>query len=76
MRHLNHLFYFTIMQGGLEHGIKDIVMKFETEMMYTINAHSRRIVDVKMFLILLIQNVFRPNSCLFLELMVISIAAV
>ena len=76
MRHLNHLLYFTIMQGGLEHGIKDIVMKFETEMMYTTNAHSRRIVDVKMFLILLIQNFFRPNSCLFLELTVISIAAV
>ena len=76
MRHLNHLFHFTIMQGGLEHGIKDIVMKFETEMMYTTNAHSRRIVDVKMFLILLIQNFFRPNSCLFLELTVISIAAV
>ena len=76
MRHLNHLFYFTIMQGGLEHGIEDIVMKFETEMMYTINAHSGRIVDVKMFLILLIQNFFRPNSCLFLDLMVISIAAV
>ena len=76
MRHLNHLFHFTIMQRGLEHGIKDIVMKFETEMTYTTNAHSRRIVDVKMFLILLIQNFFRPNSCLFLELMVISIAAV
>ena len=76
MRHLNHLFYFTIMQGGLEHGIEDIVMKFETEMMYTINAHSRRIVDVKMFLILLIQNIFLPNSCLFFDLMVISIAAV
>ena len=76
MRHLNHLFHFTIMQGGLEHGIKDIVMKFETEMMYTTNAHSRRIVDVKMFLILLIQNFFRPNSCLFLDLTVISIAAV
>ena len=76
MRHLNHLLYFTIMQRGLEHGIKDIVMKFETEMTYTTNAHSRRIVDVKMFLILLIQNFFRPNSCLFLELMVISIAAV
>lgn len=73
MRHLNHLFHFTIMQGGLEHGIKDIVMKFETEMTYTTNAHSRRIVDVKMFLI---QNFFLPNSCLFLELMVISIAAV
>ena len=55
--------------------IKDIVMKFETNMTYTTNAHSRRIVDVKMFLILLIQNVFLPNSCLFLELMVISIAA-
>ena len=27
MRHLNHLFHFTIMQGGLEHGIKDIVIK-------------------------------------------------
>ena len=76
MRHLNHLFHFTIMQRGLEHGIKDIVMKFETEMTYTTNAHSRRIVDVKMFLILLIQNFFLPNSCLFLELMVISIAAV
>ena len=76
MRHLNHLLYFTIMQGGLEHGIKDIVMKFETEMTYTTNAHSRRIVDVNMFLILLIQNFFRPNCCLFLELMVISIAAV
>ena len=75
MRHLNHLLYFTIMQGGLEHGIKDIVMKFETEMTYTTNAHSRRIVDVKMFLILLIQNFFL-NSCLFLELMVINIAAV
>ena len=73
MRHLNHLFHFTIMQGGLEHGIKDIVTKFETEMTYTTNAHSRRIVDVKMFLI---QNFFLPNSCLFLELMVISIAAV
>ena len=73
MRHLNHLFHFTIMQGGLEHGIKDIVTKFETEMTYTTNAHSRRIVDVKMFLI---QNFFLPNSCLFLELMVISTAAV
>ena len=73
MRHLNHLFHFTIMQRGLEHGIKDIVMKFETEMTYTTNAHSRRIVDVKMFLI---QNFFLPNSCLFLQLMVISIAAV
>ena len=73
MRHLNHLFHFTIMQGGLEHGIKDIVTKFETEMTYTTNAHSRRIVDVKMFLI---QNFFLPNSCLFLELTVISIAAV
>ena len=73
MRHLNHLFHFTIMQGGLEHGIKDIVTKFETEMTYTTNAHSRRIVDVKMFLI---QNFFLPNSCLFLELMVIGIAAV
>ena len=73
MRHLNHLFHFTIMQRGLEHGIKDIVTKFETEMTYTTNAHSRRIVDVKMFLI---QNFFLPNSCLFLELMVISIAAV
>ena len=58
MRHLNHLFHFTIMQGGLEHGIKDIVTKFETEMTYTTNAHSRRIVDVKMFLI---QNFFRPT---------------
>ena len=48
-------------------------MKFETNMTYTTNAHSRRIVDVKMFLI---QNFFLPNSCLFLELMVISIAAV
>ena len=76
MRHLNHLFHFTIMQRGLEHGIKDIVMKFETEMTYTTNAHSRRIVDVKMFLILLIQNIFLPNSCLFFDLMVISIAAV
>ena len=76
MRHLNHLFHFTIMRGGLEHGIKDTVMKLETEMTYTTNAYSRRIVDVKMFLILLIQNFFRPNSCLFLELMVISIAAV
>ena len=74
MRHLNHLRYFTIMQGGLEHGIKDIVMKFETEMTYTTNAHSRRIVDVE-FLILLIQNFFL-NSCLFLDLTVISIAAV
>ena len=74
MRHLNHLLYFTIMQRGLEHGIKDIVMKFETEMTYTTNADSRRIVDVE-FLILLIQNFFL-NSCLFLELMVISIAAV
>ena len=74
MRHLNHLLYFTIMRGGLEHGIKDIVMKFETEMTYTTNAHSRRIVDVE-FLILLIQNFFL-NSCLFLDLTVISIAAV
>lgn len=74
MRHLNHLLYFTIMQEGLEHGIKDIVMKFETEMTYTTNAHSRRIVDVE-FLILLIQNFFL-NSCLFLDLTVISIAAV
>ena len=62
------------MQGGLEHGIKDIVMKFETEMTYTTNAHSRRIVDVE-FLILLIQNFFL-NSCLFLDLTVISTAAV
>ena len=75
MRQLNHLIYFIIIQGGWEHGIKDIVLKSETEMKYTPNAHSRRIADVE-FLILLIQNFFLPNSCLFLELMVISIAAV
>jgi len=75
MRHLNHLFYFTIMQGGLEYGIKDIVVKFETEMTYTTNAHSRRIVDVE-FLISLIQNFFLPNLRLFLEVMVISVVPV
>ena len=75
MQHLNHLFHFTIMQGGWEHGIENILLKSETKMIYTSNAHSRRIVDVE-FLILLIQNFFLPNSCLFLDLMVISIAAV
>ena len=75
MRQLNHLIFFIIIQGGWEHGIKDIVFKFETKMIYTSNAHSRRIVDVE-FLILLIQSFFLPNSCLFLDLMVISIAAV
>lgn len=49
------------MQGGLEHGIENIALKSETEMTYTTNAHSRRIVDVRMFLILLIQNFFLPQ---------------
>lgn len=75
MRQLNHLIYFTIIQGGWENGIKDIVLKFETKMMYTTNAHNRRIVGVE-FLISLIQNFFLPNSRLFLELMVISVVSV
>ena len=63
------------MQGGWEHGIKDIVLKFEMEMTYTTNSHSRCIVDVE-FLISLIPNFFLFNSRLFLELMVISVVTV